>query len=133
MLDYWLRFLLKFIVEIIYITVRLVCNASYVLYIFQIFLCKRKCSSQSKNRGQLSNPAQQFPFCIIIMVSLFNVINVNEGSPHSPLKLKVWMEKGTNWNTAGGFLQLQGAAFQALFFKAATQPVLDGSGLCGIL
>lgn len=68
-----------------------------------------------------------------MMVSLFNVINVNEGSPHSPLKLKVWMEKGTNWNTAGGFLQPQGAVFQALFFKAAAQPVLDGSGLRGVL
>lgn len=68
-----------------------------------------------------------------MMVSLFNVINLNEGSPHSPLKLKVWMEKRTNWKTAGGFLQLQGAVFQALFFKAATQQVLDGSGLRGVL
>lgn len=104
-----------------------------MLYVFFKFSCTKKCSSQSKNRGRLSNPTQQFPFCFIKMVSLFNVINVNEGSPHSPLKLKVWMEKGTNWNTVGGFLQPQRAVFQGLFFKAATQPVLDGSGLLGVL
>lgn len=64
---------------------------------------------------------QQIHFHNIMMVSLFNMINVNEGSSHSPLKFKVWMEKGTNWNTVGRFLQLHWVVFQAMFAKLRNQ------------
>lgn len=37
------------------------------------------------------------------------------------------MEKGTNWNTAGRFLQLQGVVSQAVFAKLQQNPFLYGS------
>lgn len=48
------------------------------------------------------------------MVSLFNVINVNEASPHSPLKLKVWMEIGTQLED---FYNRRGRFFRHCFSK----------------
>lgn len=65
--------------------------------------------------------AQQIPFRNIMMVRLFNMINVNEHY-HSPFKLKVWMEKGTNWNNAGRF-STAGGGFSGSACKAATEPV----------
>lgn len=57
-------------------------------------------SSQKFDQKQLQSQAHQFPLYIIMIVSVFNMININEGSPHLPLQLNTCTEKRTNWITA---------------------------------
>lgn len=83
-----------------------------------------------------------------MMDSVFNMINVNEGCPHSPLKLttlvEVWIEKGGLIGTQlEDFLQLQGVGFfshclqscsRSSFSTGLGHMVLceNGNSMCGV-
>lgn len=76
---------------------------SYCVMCFSAFPVTNVHLYQKFDQDQLQNRAHQFPFHIM-MVSVFNMINVNEGNPRLPLKLTTCAEKGFNWITAGRFL-----------------------------